>query len=166
MQTQNESTARDEPTDDVARMLDRSAIRDLVDAYAHHADRRDPVAQAAVFAEDGQVRLFQGDPARSAPMQTITGRAELAATFAGLIEQYEVTTYLNGQSVIDVHGDTASGESYCLAHHLLHRDGERKLLTMAIRYLDQFDRTDDGWRIARRDLVFDWTDERASKPQS
>ncbi len=145
-------------------LADRQAIRDLVDAYAHHADRRDPAAQAEVFAEDGQVRLFQGDPTTHEPDQVITGRADLAATFDHLIQQYDATTYLNGQSNVVLDGDTASGESYCLAHHLTRQDGERVLIVMAIRYVDQFRRTGTGWRIARRDLVFDWTDRRPSQP--
>jgi SnoaL-like domain len=66
-------------------LVDRFAIRDLVDAYAHHADRRDPDGQAAVFAEEGRVRLFEGDPAVSDPIQTITGRPALEATFADLV---------------------------------------------------------------------------------
>ena len=143
---------------------DWKAIRDLVDAYAHHADRRDPAAQAEVFTEDGQVRLFQGDPATHAPEQVITGRADLAATFDHLVQEYDATTYLNGQSTVSVDGDTASGESYCLAHHLTSEQGERVLIVTAIRYLDQFRRTGEGWRITRRDLVFDWTDQRTSRP--
>ncbi|GAA3563195.1 nuclear transport factor 2 family protein [Microlunatus spumicola] len=143
---------------------DWKSIKDLVDAYAHHADRRDPQAQADVFAEDGQVRLFQGDPSTHEPEQVITGRADLASTFDHLISQYDATTYLNGQSTITVDGDAASAESYCLAHHLTQEDGERVLIVMAIRYLDTFRRTDEGWRIARRDLVFDWTDRRPSRP--
>ena len=145
-------------------LTDRLAIRELVDGYAHSADRRDPEGQAAVFAEHGQVRLFQADPAGAEPVEVITGRAALAATFADLIARYEATTYLNGQSTITVTGDAATAESYCMAHHLLREDGERVLLTMAIRYLDGFERTAEGWRIARRDLVFDWTDRRPSQP--
>ena len=143
---------------------DWKAIRDLVDAYAHHADRREPEAQAGVFAEDGQVRLFQGDPSTHEPEQVISGRANLAETFAHLVQQYDATTYLNGQSTIAVDGDAATGESYCLAHHLTQEQGERVLIVMAIRYLDTFRRTGEGWRIARRDLVFDWTDRRPSRP--
>lgn len=151
-------------TDLLAALVDRAAIRDLVDAYAHCADRRDPEGQAAVFAEHGEVRLFQEDPAGAVPVQVITGRAALAATFAELVRSYDATTYLNGQSRIDLAGDAATGESYCLAHHLLHEDGGRVVLVMAIRYLDRFERTADGWRIARRDLVFDWTERRPSRP--
>jgi len=91
-------------------------------------------------------------------------RTELASTFDHLIRDYDATTYLNGQSAIAVDGDAASAEAYCLAHHLTQEDGERVLTVMAIRYLDTFVRTDEGWRIARRDLVFDWTDRRPSRP--
>lgn len=147
-----------------AELADRLAIREVVDAYARGADRRDPVAQAATFTEDGVVRLFEADPAAAAPVQVLTGRSTLAATFTDLVAQYQATTYLNGQSTVTLDGDSATGETYCLAHHLLTEDGERVLLVMAIRYLDRFRRTPEGWRIAQRDLVFDWTDRRPSRP--
>lgn len=147
----------------LAGLVDRQELRDLVDAYAHCADRRDPQGQAAVFTEDGQVRLHEGDPG-APPLQTITGRAALAATFAELIARYDATTYLNGQSTVTLDGDAAVGETYCVAHHLAREDGVRVLITMAIRYLDRFVRTPQGWRIAERDLVFDWTDRRPSSP--
>ncbi|ABS03769.1 NmrA family NAD(P)-binding protein [Kineococcus radiotolerans] len=143
---------------------DREAIQRLINAYAHHADRRDPTRQAAVFSEDARVLLFESDPAQADPVQTVHGREALAATFAGLIAQYEATTYFNGQSDIDVAGGSASAETYCMAHHLLRQDGQRVLLTMAIRYLDTFERTAEGWRIAERRIVFDWTDRRPSQP--
>ena len=148
----------------LATVADRLAIRELVDAYAHCADRRDPVGQAAVFAARGQVRLFEGDPAAVEPVQVITGREALAVTFADLVQRYDATTYLNGQSTVVLDGDRASGETYCMAHHLVHEQGERVLLTMAIRYLDRFERTAEGWLITQRDLVFDWTDRRPSRP--
>lgn len=143
---------------------DREQIQRLITAYARHADRRQPTQQAAVFSEQGRVLLFDGDPNHVDAMQTIQGRDVLAATFTDLIAQYEATTYFNGQSEVDISGDTATGETYCLAHHLLRQDGERVLLTMAIRYLDRFQRTADGWRIAERKIVFDWTDRRTSHP--
>ena len=143
---------------------DWKAIRDLVDAYAHPRGPARPGRPGGGIHRGRQVRLFQGDPATRAPEQVITGRADLAATFDHLVQEYDATTYLNGQSTVSVDGDTASGESYCLAHHLTSEQGERVLIVMAIRYLDQFRRTGEGWRIARRDLVFDWTDQRTSRP--
>jgi hypothetical protein len=144
---------------------DRQAIRDVVDRYAHHADRRRPEEQAAVFTVDGTVLLYEGDPNATAPIQTVSGRDELASTFAELIARYDVTTYLNGQSTIERTGvSTAMGETYCLAFHILREDGQRMLLTMSIRYLDSFTKVDGAWLIAERKLIFDWTDRRVSTP--
>ena len=144
---------------------DRFALRDLVDAYARHADRRDPERQAEVFTADGQVTLFDGDPAVRPALQQVRGRAALVEAFRGLMALYPLTTYVNGQSTVTVDGDSATGETYCLAHHLFERDGARTLLVMAIRYLDTFVRADSGWLIADRKLIIDWTDERPSSAQ-
>ena len=144
---------------------DRDAIRELVDRYAHHADRRQPNEQAAVFTADATVLVYEGDPNVTAPVQTVSGREELAATFAGLIARYDATTYLNGQCTLEQTGlANAVGETYCMAFHLLHEDGQRVLLTMSIRYLDSFEKVGDDWLIAERKLIFDWTDRRPSHP--
>lgn len=150
---------------DLAWHADRIEIRDVIDRYAHHADRRRPADQAAVFTEGGTVLLYEGDPNATGPIQTVSGRAALETTFAGLIAQYELTTYLNGQSTLVPTGPaTATGETYCLAYHLLHDGEQRVLLTMSIRYLDSFAKVDGSWFIAERKLVFDWTDRRPSVP--
>jgi hypothetical protein len=144
---------------------ERQAIRDVIDRYAHSADRRQPKEQAAVFTTDGTVLLYQGDPNVTGPIQTVSGREELASTFAALIAQYDMTTYLNGQSTIERTGPTtATGETYCMAFHVLHEEDQRVLLTMSIRYLDSFTKVDDVWLIAERKLIFDWTDRRPSQP--
>ena len=143
----------------------RDAIRELVDRYAHHADRRQPQEQAAVFTADATVLVYEGDPNVTAPVQTVSGRDELATTFAGLIARYDATTYLNGQCTIERTGPAnAVGETYCMAYHLLHEDGQRILLTMSIRYLDSFENTGGEWLIAERKLIIDWTDRRPSNP--
>jgi hypothetical protein len=46
-------------------------------------------------------------------------------------------------------GDGATGESYCIAHHLYEVHGQRTLMLAFIRYLDQFARQSDGsWLFA------------------
>ncbi|MEX1146543.1 MAG: nuclear transport factor 2 family protein, partial [Acidimicrobiia bacterium] len=41
---------------------DRAALRQLVEAYAHGVDRREPEAVAALFCEDGVLAIYEGDP--------------------------------------------------------------------------------------------------------
>ncbi|OOB89203.1 hypothetical protein B0T42_18880 [Rathayibacter sp. VKM Ac-2630] len=146
-------------------MIDRVAIRELVDTCARGADRRDAVLEASVFADDGELLLVSGDSETTEPVDAIRGRDALVRTFEGLIAQYDATTYLNGQSSVRfATADIAEGETYCLALHLLHDAGQRSLLTMSIRYLDRFERIDGRWRIAVRRLVIDWTERSPSSP--
>jgi hypothetical protein len=140
---------------------DTRAIRDLVDGWAHCADRRLPEQQADLFVPDGEILVFNDDPATSDPVQHLRGRTEMVEAFA-VLEQYEATTHFNGQSTIDIDRDTASAESYCLAHHFSTEEGARQLMVMSIRYLDRFVRTDAGWRFSQRRLLIDWTDTRPS----
>ena len=55
---------------------DRLAIRGLVDAWAHGADRRMREEQAVLFTAEGTVIVHMGDPASSEPVQRLRGRAE------------------------------------------------------------------------------------------
>jgi ketosteroid isomerase-like protein len=120
-----------------AEAADRVAIRELVDAYAHCADRRDATGQMALFTEDTHfvVHMDARDPE---PTQDLHGRAALAPVFDAL-NAYAATMHFNGQSTVELDGDRATGESYCLAHHLTEAgDGSRTLMVASIRYLDMF----------------------------
>ena len=141
---------------------DRLAIRELVDAWARHADRREPERQAALFTEDGRVTVYMGQPETTEAVQVLTGRAELAAAFDAL-RSYDATTHFNGQHTATVDGDRATGETYCLAYHLWSSGGQRTLMIMSIRYLDAFIRQDGKWLFAERQLITDWTDRRLSE---
>ncbi|MEV4534170.1 nuclear transport factor 2 family protein [Asanoa sp. NPDC049518] len=139
---------------------DRAALRDLVDAYARLADRRDPAGQAALFTEDARVTVVMGGgPDAGEPAQVVEGRAALESEFGGL-RNYEQTTHFNGQSTVTLDGGSATGETYCLAHHLWTDNGQRVLMVMSIRYHDRFVRQDDRWLFAERQLIVDWVDRR------
>ncbi|MGI5149912.1 nuclear transport factor 2 family protein [Plantactinospora sp. CA-294935] len=143
------------------QVADRLAIRELVDAYAHLADRRDPQGQAALFTDDARVAVYDGEPDTTEPAQVLTGRNELATAFASL-RNYDRTTHFNGQSTVTVDGDDATGETYCLAHHLWTEQGQRTLMVMSIRYHDTFVRQSGRWFFAERRLITDWVDRRPS----
>ena len=142
---------------------DRLAIRQLVDAYAHCADRRDAKGQMALFTSDTRFLVFM-DATASEPTQELHGRESLAPVFDNL-NTYTTTTHFNGQSTVSVDGDRATGASYCLAHHLsTGEDGQRTLMIASIRYLDEFVKQDGHWLFAERRLMVDWTETRQSAP--
>ena len=141
---------------------DRLAIRELIDAYAHCADRRDANGQMALFTEDTAFHVFM-DSRSPEPTYVLHGRNALAPVFADL-NQYQATTHFNGQSTIRLDGDTATGESYCIAHHLTVDGDKRTLMIASIRYLDRFVKQHGAWLFAERKLMVDWTETRASVP--
>ncbi len=143
-------------------LADRLAIRELVDAYAHCADRRDANGQKALFTEDTHFVVYM-DGQGSEPTQVLDGREALTPVFDDL-NRYEATMHFNGQSTISLDGYRVSGESYCIAHHLFTEDGERKLMVAWLRYRDTFLKVDGAWLFAERELYVDWTETRPSHP--
>ena len=139
---------------------DRLAIRELVEAYAHCADRRDAKGQMSLFTSDTHFVVYMNakDPT---PSQELHSREALAPVFSAL-NQYDATTHFVGQSTIrSLSDDRATGEAYCLAHHVTVDAGKRRLMVAALRYLDTFVKTDGTWLFSARLLYVDWVDERA-----
>ena len=139
---------------------DRLAIRELVEAYAHCADRRDAEGQMALFTKDTRFVVYMNakDPA---PSQELHSREALAPVFADL-NQYEATTHFVGQSTIfTLTDERATGEAYCLAHHVTVDGDKRRLMVASLRYLDTFVKLDGSWLFAERLLYVDWLEHRA-----
>src|SRR6476620_4595617 len=116
---------------------DRLAIRELVEAYAHCADRRDAKGQMALFTADTRFVVYMNakDPK---PSQELHSREALAPVFAEL-NQYDATTHFVGQStILTLTNERATGEAYCLAHHVTVEGAKRRLMVASLRYLDTF----------------------------
>src|SRR4051812_5830908 len=82
---------------------DRLAIRELIDAYAHCADRRDAGGQKALFTQDTRFTVHM-DGQGSDPTQVLDGREALTPVFAAL-NDYQATMHFNGQCTIELDGD-------------------------------------------------------------
>jgi hypothetical protein len=144
----------------ISEAADRLAIRELVEGYAHCADRRDAKGQMALFTADTHFVVYM-DTKDPKPSQELHSREELAPVFAEL-NQYEATTHFVGQStVFTLTGDRAAGEAYCLAHHVTVNAGKRRLMVASLRCNDTFVKLDGAWLFAERLLYVDWVDERA-----
>jgi ketosteroid isomerase-like protein len=139
-------------------VADRLALRELVDAYAHCADRRDAKGQMALFTDDAHFVVYM-DAKSNIPSQDFKGRDALAPVFENL-NQYVATTHFNGQSSVVLDGTEGTGVSYCLAHHVSVRGSERSLMIASIRYLDRFTKIDGAWYFAQRRLLVDWIETR------
>ena len=137
----------------------RLAIRELVEAYAHCADRRDAHGQMSLFTPDTHFVVYMNAKDQT-PSQELHSREALAPVFADL-NQYAATMHLLGQTtILTLHGDRGTGETYCMPHHLTidgedtTPDGCRPPLHGQLRKLD------GAWLFAERKLYVDWIEER------
>ena len=138
---------------------DRLAIRELVEAYAYCADRRDAEGQMSLFTPDTHFVVYM-DAGNPAPSQELHAREALAPVFADL-NQYRATMHFVGQSTISSLTESqATGQAYCLAHHLTVDGDHRQLMIATLRYLDTFAKVDGAWLFAERRLYVDWIEER------
>src|ERR1700750_2103104 len=83
-----------------AQSEDRLAIKALIDAYGHDADRREAEKQAALFTPDAVLENIHNEPGKEKEITTLRGRKELTAGFETL-KKFEMTMHFNGQSDID-----------------------------------------------------------------
>src|ERR1700758_4639329 len=141
-------------------VADRLAIRELVEAYAHCADRREANGQMSLFTADTHFVVYMNakDPK---PSMELHSREALAPVFADLNKDAATTHFVGQSTIFTLTGDGATGEAYCLAHHVTVDSGMRRLMVASLRYLDTFVKMDDTWLFAERLLFVDWQEERA-----
>jgi ketosteroid isomerase-like protein len=138
---------------------DRLAIRELVEAYAHCADRRDTKGQMSLFTPDTHFVVYM-DAKDPKPSMELHSRDALAPVFADL-NQYAATMHFLGQTaILALNSERGAGETYCMPHHLKIEDGNRRLMIAALRYYDAFVKTDGTWLFAERKLYVDWLERR------
>jgi hypothetical protein len=152
-------------TDEIAI---RSELRTLAEQYARGVDRRgDAEAFAALFLPDAVISIH--DPSESTEPRELRG-AERIARIPETITRYAKTFHMLGQSTYDIGDGEATGEVYCIAHHLTPGHARSKEAggtdyVMFIRYEDTYRPDASGaWKFAQRRLRVDWTETRAVNP--
>jgi hypothetical protein len=138
---------------------DRLAIRELVEAYAHCADRRDATGQMSLFTPDAHFAVYM-DAKDPKPSMELHSREALAPVFADL-NQYAATMHFLGQTtILTLTRDRGTGETYCMPHHLTIDSKSRRLMIAALRYTDTFVKMEGAWLFAERQLYVDWLEQR------
>jgi len=136
--------------DGLRTLLDERAINRLVLDYAEAVDRLDEALLRRVFAADA---VLEG------PGWRFAGIDEICSILPIMKDSFVSSWHATHQQTIHLEGDRATGETYCAGRHL-QKGGyaDNQVMTLIIRYRDTFTRTADGWRIASRKEVVDWTE--------
>jgi ketosteroid isomerase-like protein len=140
--------------DDIAAMLDERAITRLAHDYARAVDRLDAPLLDRVFTEDA---VLEGPGWRFEGIEQIRGVIPMMRDM--FVSSWHATHQVTIELTDGPGGDTATAEVYCAGRHL-QKGGyaENQVVTMIIRYHDAYVRTPDGWRMARRKEIIDWTE--------
>lgn len=137
---------------ELRRLADEAALRRTAELYAQGADQRDKSIWRQVLADDC---VIEG------PGFALVGRHQALGAIDQLDAAFRKTVHRIHNQTVVVSGDSASGETYCTADHLLARNDEADaILCWSIRYQDQWRREDGQWRFACRKLIVDWEEVR------
>lgn len=132
---------------------DRVALSDLVHRYAAGVDDRQFDAVAALFTPDAELTVPE-PPAVLKPVHAHRGRPAVAAALSAVAAVARTEHAIVGE-VYDAgpRPGTARGRIACVAHHWTQRADEVVDAVWHLRYDDEYESTDTGWRITRRSLT-------------
>jgi hypothetical protein len=128
---------------DVSDLIDRQEITDVIKRLARGTDRLDHDLIASCYHSDGvdDHNSFRGSG------------AEFAKWVCEALSNLTATHHLIADPLIQLDGDVARCDTYCIAHHL----GPDSDLVLGLRYVDRFEKRDGKWLIRKRVCAFDWT---------
>ena len=132
---------------------DRLEIEDLIKNYSHAVDAREFDSFRELFTSDAHIdySAFNGS----------VGSLEETITFlksAVTRELFPHCQHMVSNILLELNGDTAKGRVMCLnPMQMALPDGAMHVFMLGLWYLDDYIRTDEGWRIARREEEKSWT---------
>lgn len=130
-------------------IIDKEAIRELVQLYSRAIDRKDPALLRDLYTED----------ATDSHGDSFDGPADKYCDFIEASLPYmPYSGHHACNHMISVEGDEGNGEVYALAYHLIPgKDGGQEEDFMAVRYIDNYRRCADGrWRFSKRVVTYDF----------
>jgi hypothetical protein len=135
---------------DIDEVVAQQEIRDVLIRYTRGIDRMDVELVTSSYHPDAHDDhgAFQGGI-----------DAFIDWLRSGVWSYYDTTTHFIGNQLVEVAGDVAHAESYCVAYHRrsTREDEVGHDLVIGLRYVDRMERRDGEWRIADRRCVFDWS---------
>ncbi|MHC0441714.1 nuclear transport factor 2 family protein [Flavobacterium sp. 3-210] len=144
----------------VNELADRIAIRELIDRISMLGDQKKFEQLAQLFSEDAvSETILEGNT-----ILHITGRKEMARTFAEFLQKVETVYHFNGQQIIEFDGDNARGTCYCFITLIGSEDGKKIKTKIGAVYEDHYIRTNNQWLVSKRLGRFEWQEKNAEIP--
>jgi len=129
---------------------DRAEIENLLVRYAIALDTRDWELLASCFVPDVVYRF-----AHVGDVEGIDGVVEICRRS---LDPLDASQHLIASPYVEVHGDEARSRCSFQAQHVREGLEGGRNFVVAGTYVDRLRRTEDGWRIVRRELERTWTE--------
>jgi hypothetical protein len=132
---------------------DRLALRDVVHRYAARVDDRQFDSVTELFAASAELALPE-PPDALEPVHFHRGQQAIADALAAVAAVARTEHAIVGELYDHGPSDgTARGRIACIAHHWTQRADEVIDVVWHLRYDDDYELSDAGWRISRRALT-------------
>lgn len=142
---------------------DRMALRDLVHRYAAYVDDRQFDAVTNLFTETAELTV-PDPPAELEPLHSHRGHDAIAAAVAAVAAVTRTEHAIVGEVYDEAaRPGAARGRVACIAHHWSRRGDEVIDAVWHLRYDDDYQLTDAGWRITRRALTINAIETRPAR---
>ncbi len=127
--------------DELQRLSDLEAIRDLARRYAHCVWQKDPEGCAALFTEDCEMDAGLGGT-------PILGREAMVKVYGRTFPNVDLQPFVHNH-IVELAGDSATGTVYLDLRATM--DG--RAMIGSGYYEDRYVRTPEGWRFKSRKLT-------------
>ena len=134
----------------------KSELKELVDTFSNLADEKKIPEQMPLFTPDTKVQVYMGDDL----LFDISGTKQLEEVFTSFTANVKRSFHMNGQQVVKIDGDTATGIAYCQVKLVSEEDGKEVITDSSIRYDDEYVRQNGTWLIKTRISHFSINDKR------
>jgi len=135
--------SRDYSVEEQRLLLDKLAIREVLDQYWYGLGHHDIDAVLDAFSDDAHYSTASGKDEIRAIVERISG--------------LRCINILCGSQRIEINDDTASADTQAIAFLVIEGSEPERLLLQGLRYVDRLERTDSGWRIVDRGGLEDRT---------
>jgi hypothetical protein len=135
-------------------LADKVALRELIDQVSILADSKDFDTQVQLFTENAYAETYAGGKS----ILKLQGRTAMAKAFDSFLKEFNTVYHFNGQQVVTINGDKASGTAYCTVTLIGNEHGKKMKTTIGAIYQDDYARENNRWLISRRIGNFEWQD--------
>lgn len=139
------------------QILDRQALKDLVDTFSNLADEKKVTEQMALFTPTAEVNTYINGEL----VFEMVGTTQIEQVFTNYLAPFDSVYHLNGQQTVTFNSDNhAEAIVYCQVALVKNDNGKNVMLSHYVRYHDNYVKVNDNWLIDKRVAKFLISEER------